>query len=520
MVGNDAFYVTRLCSAAPGHNVYGIEEANAVLSCPNPACGHSENAAGRATCEVCGIALDGVVALRRRFQLHEYQEFEDVAVAAHLAEQQLRHTSLISQTYFSERPYGSRDRHYLILPDPMPVTADHLPVPQKLVRALSWGVQLAEGLAFLHRHRIGWQKVTPEQIAVQDRSAAWCHYTTAVRLAEDEAEATRQQDNDIVGLVGLIHHLATGQDDFSPDTGMPPAVSSIFERVLCTRPLGLSAAQLAHELRAAVDAIRRPSTVTTLIGQCTDVGMVRDLNEDSLLSLRMDRVRCSLGEAIGLVAVADGMGGHAAGDVASGLAINVLATRMVNLFLAPYLAANEGTSDLRPEEWLERAVQAANTEIFVRRQDLRCNMGTTLVAAVVIADTAYIANVGDSRAYLINADGIRQITTDHSLVGRLVAMGHITQEEARVHPQRNVIYRTLGDEPEVEVDSYALCLQPGDRLLLCSDGLSSIVEDPEIWSAVIHNTSPQDACERLVQQANHRGGQDNISVVVVQAQQA
>ena len=281
---------------------------------------------------------------------------------------------------------------------------------------------------------------------------------------------------------------------------------------------GTTAAQLAHELRVLADTIRRPSTVRTRMGRHTDVGMVRDLNEDSLLSLEMDRVRCSVAESISLVGVADGMGGHAAGDVASGLAINALGDKMVNLFLAPYLAANGDIEFLRPLEWLEGAVQTANGAVYAQRKAACSNMGTTLVTAIVIGNTAYIANVGDSRAYLISENQINQITTDHSLVERMVALGHINQEEARIHPQRNVIYRTLGDRPEVEVDCFTRPMAPGDRLLLCSDGLSGMVDDQEIWRTVLRSSSPQEACDHLVQVANDHGGHDNISVIVLQVQ--
>jgi len=141
-----------------------------------------------------------------------------------------------------------------------------------------------------------------------------------------------------------------------------------------------------------------------------------------------------------------------------------------------------------------------------------------LVAASVIGDTAHVANVGDSRAYFINDEGIHQITTDHSLVERLVALGQITAGEARVHPQRNVIYRTVGDKEEVEADFFVQRLNPGDSLLLCSDGLSGKVEDAEIWRLVKRCRSPQEACEQLVQAANDRGGHDNATVIIVQAQ--
>jgi serine/threonine protein phosphatase PrpC len=267
-----------------------------------------------------------------------------------------------------------------------------------------------------------------------------------------------------------------------------------------------------------VAAVRRPQTVHLRMGRHTDVGMVRDLNEDSLLTLELDRVQCSISRPIGLYVVADGMGGHAAGDVASGLVVDTIAEKMVTHLLAPQLTGDADAESFDAQGWLADAIQTANQAVLDRRDEIDATMGTTLVAALVIGDVATVANVGDSRAYLINEEGIRQITTDHSLVERLVALGQITPGEARVHPQRNVIYRTIGDKEEAEIDFFVQTLKPGDSLLLCSDGLSGKVEDAEIWRLVKRSRSPQEACEQLVQAANDRGGGDNITVIVVQAQ--
>ena len=143
-------------------------------------------------------------------------------------------------------------------------------------------------------------------------------------------------------------------------------------------------------------------------------------------------------------------------------------------------------------------------------------MGTTVVMALFVGDTATIANVGDSRAYRLGSQCIEQVTTDHSLVERLVATGQITQEEAIDHPQSNVIYRVVGDKTRIDVDLCELRLALGEGLLLCSDGLSGMVPDEQIWQIWRASTSPQEACDRLVDAANHAGGEDNISVVIVQ----
>jgi protein phosphatase len=147
-------------------------------------------------------------------------------------------------------------------------------------------------------------------------------------------------------------------------------------------------------------------------------------------------------------------------------------------------------------------------------------MGTTVAAALIIDDTAYLAHVGDSRIYLLNNAGIKQLTIDHSLVERLVATGQITPEEAKTHPQRNVIYRTIGDKANVEVDVSTYRLTSGDRLLLCSDGLSGMVPDDDMWRIVDGSASLPEACRHLIDAANARGGDDNITVIIIQLEAA
>jgi len=237
------------------------------------------------------------------------------------------------------------------------------------------------------------------------------------------------------------------------------------------------------------------------------------LNEDSLLTIELVPVFRSVSVPVGLFVVADGMGGHEAGDVASRLTIHTIAQMAVSEVLTP---AAVGEALPEPREWLISAVQAANRLVYDQRRAAGTDMGTTLVMALFVGSMATIANVGDSRAYLLEQDGITQITTDHSLVERLIATGQITSEEAVDHPQKNVIYRVIGDKPRVETDLFEQHLAPGKALLLCSDGLSGMVPDEQIWQIWRTSTSPQEACDRLVEAANLAGGEDNITVVIVQ----
>ena len=248
-------------------------------------------------------------------------------------------------------------------------------------------------------------------------------------------------------------------------------------------------------------------------GWNTNVGMERDLNEDSLLTFEINRVQQFFNRSMGLYAVADGMGGHSSGEVASGAIIHKLAEDVTaDLFkLQMHLC-----TDNERLAWLHNVIQSVNQAVYDLRKATDTDMGSTLVMAVLFGNIAYIANVGDSRAYLINSQGIRQITTDHSLVERLIATQMITREEARLHPHRNVVYRTIGSSPILEVDVFLQPLNKGDRLLLCSDGLSGMVADDLLAEMVLGSPSPQAACDALITAANEAGGKDNITAIVIE----
>ncbi len=256
----------------------------------------------------------------------------------------------------------------------------------------------------------------------------------------------------------------------------------------------------------AARASRPPRPLDLIAAKLTDVGRARPHNEDYVdYYIPPDPQQLTRKGAIYLVA--DGMGGHQAGEVASRGAIEVV----INQYYAdPSL--DIGLS-------LVRAFHLANQQIHTQAQadPSKSGMGTTLVAAVILGHKVYVANVGDSRAYLINKGAITQITEDHSWVEEQVRAGLLTPEQARRHPQRNLVTRALGSKPSVDVDLFEGKISPGDRLLLCSDGLTGRVEDQEI-AAVAREYPPEEAVGILVAQANERGGNDNISVLIVNAQ--
>ena len=252
---------------------------------------------------------------------------------------------------------------------------------------------------------------------------------------------------------------------------------------------------------------QRPEGISWRIAGLTDVGLKRDLNEDNMLMFEGEMP--DLGP-YGLYAVADGMGGHEKGEVASQLTLETIQQQMTEQLVTP--------NDAPFGEWLKAAAVAANEVVLTRQQpdNPERKMGSTLVMALVAGQEVHIANVGDSRAYHLTSESITQISEDHSLVERLVQIGQITREEARVHRQKNVIYNTIGDKPNLQVSLYHQALQPGDRLLLCSDGLSNMLPDEEILAISQQYAAPAEACQKMVEAAKVAGGVDNITAIIVQ----
>lgn len=230
----------------------------------------------------------------------------------------------------------------------------------------------------------------------------------------------------------------------------------------------------------------------------TDTGLVRALNEDSL---------CLLPET-GFFAVADGMGGHRAGEVASNMALQIIKRE-----LDKRLSRGE-----KPEDALVDSIKGANTSIYEKsaQNPEWAGMGTTITASLKLESEVLIGQVGDSRAYLLRGNKITKLTEDHSLVQEMVKNRGITEEQAFVHPQRNVLTRALGTGPYLEVDLYRVKVNPGDLLLLCTDGLTGYLRQDELFDIV--STAPEldTAVDRLLKKAIQSGGADNITIILVE----
>ena len=234
----------------------------------------------------------------------------------------------------------------------------------------------------------------------------------------------------------------------------------------------------------------------------TDPGCVRAQNQDAF------QIR-QFSDKSALCVVCDGMGGAKSGNIASALALDVFAGQ-VERSRKPDMAPQE------IEQMLRTAVYLANETVYDQSQQFAdfSGMGTTLVAAYLEGSQTVVANVGDSRCYLLNRDGVRCITRDHSLVQLMVQRGELTGEQAKSYPGKNFITRAIGTEPKVECDLFRLTVQKGDSLLLGSDGLSNLLEDQEMLFEVVHGVNKQLCCQRLLDIAKQRGAPDNVTSIL------
>ena len=236
----------------------------------------------------------------------------------------------------------------------------------------------------------------------------------------------------------------------------------------------------------------------------TDPGCARAQNQDAFQIEKLDRSTI-------LCVVCDGMGGAKSGNVASSLALDVFVQEVKRTWVS-------GMDAEKSDQMLKNAVKLANFTVYdqARQFEEFSGMGTTLVAALIHGKYATVVNIGDSRAYSIKSDGVRQLTVDHSLVQMMVARGELTPEQARTYPGKNLITRAIGTEAVVECDVYHRKLESGECLLLCTDGLSNLVDEQEMLFEIVHGANRQSGCERLLEIAKNRGAPDNVTCVLAQ----
>ena len=329
--------------------------------------------------------------------------------------------------------------------------------------------------------------------------------SAAIEL-EPEADSAAQSD-DLSFDSPFEDEIAVTESAWPDNRAMADAPS--LERATESAPLP---PRDTAEQPPAGQPIRKSGPYQTLTyGIASDVGMLRDNNEDASFAMHWHSNTVDDRPDFGLFVIADGMGGHLDGEKASGLAVQVLAAEMLEKTYAPLLADYHLADSPTLLEALVSAAEKANLAVIKRVP----GGGTTLSGVAIVDNLAYVAHVGDTRIYLLHNDQIEQLTTDHTLVQRLIEMNELTPEEAEFYPQKNVLYRAIGQNEQLKVERLVRKLPSSAQILICSDGLWELVEDETIKSVALDAETPQAACNRLVELANERGGIDNITVIIL-----
>ncbi len=393
-------------------------------------------------------------------------------------------------------------------------------LPLDDISALRVGIAIAGLLEQLHAANLQLGHLEPGQLELPITGIP--HLRDVPELApipaDNRADAIAADLRDLADLLEAL--TATPRttrrleaDVDATDDLIQPLLADLLRDVR-TRAIA-DAAEFGQRLDALLAERTRPLALFQRIGSLTDTGIVRDHNEDSLLAMDLTMENSSHRRSWGLYIVADGMGGHAAGEVASGLAIRGAAEAVLSEYLALTLDVDASYDQQQARDTVQRAVTQANYFVLDEGRQRGNDMGSTLTMALVVGDRLTVGNVGDSRTYLLRDGSLRRISQDHSLVMRLVELGQISEKDIYSHPQRNAVLRSLGDKDDVEIDIFSERLQSGDALLLCSDGLWEMTHDPEMEQIIADHDDPQQACEALIEAANQAGGEDNISAVLV-----
>ncbi len=339
------------------------------------------------------------------------------------------------------------------------------------------------------------------------------NYCSKCRLLLSPTESGMHLRSQIAGRPAVPNHALSDQPTSPPVPTMP--ATSIPEQPTQEITSDVASKQPDEQAKTEISSRRQQSGTPfkLAVGTRSDVGLKRKHkpNEDSLFAAQGSIDEASTTHPYGLFIIADGMGGHANGQHASRLAIQTIIEHIL-----PRLSKNAPLSHDEYAKLLIEGIQHANQAVHQRNMDQRGDMGTTVTGTLVVDNLAYIVNVGDSRTYLYREqDGLKKITNDHSVVASLVEAGIIKPDDIYTHPKRSHIYRSLGEKPHVEIDLFKVELQEGDKLLLCSDGLWDMVRDPKIEGVVKIPENPVAISEALVHAAYEGGGEDNVSVIVV-----
>ena len=448
-------------------------------------CGSDETPRARATCKACGASL-----APRRFLVSVRWDRDGFEPYARFFEKHFDHPGMVAPVdmFFQDG----------VLCSVTPWNGESLMIdegsPLLIKRVLDMAQRAAGMLAFLHVSGISLGTLTRANFLVRNHRE-FLLFDPDVATVYDTPVPERYRGREISQLGGILRRYTPVQTTEMQDFFLA-AEDGRFPNPL----------EFGRELEKLIDrGETNLDNERSLVGAMTDVGLSRVLNEDNWGWTR-------LADGANLFVVADGMGGHECGEVASQMAVDTICRVARDRVKA---AADQSVDSL--ENVLDEAFQTSNNSIKEHSEQMGNDMGTTLVSTLLIGiRLALVANVGDSRAYLMRQGVLHQITRDHSLVARMVEQNRITAEEARNHPHSNILLRTVGTERNVDIDIFRVELEPGDRLMLCSDGLWGEVEDEDIETSLNQFEDPRAACRELLRAAHHGGGKDNITVVIVQ----
>jgi len=484
-------------------------------------CGTRAVDAGARFCEECGAELLPRDVLLIEHAGDDAQPTHGAALLADLPDEPLRQLLPPVSSFVAD------GRTYLVMEAAVPgfqalaeLLATQGEAPQQPAAldeadALPIATQLAQLLQFLHANKMALGDLSLAQLLIGPQHRLRLRDVNELQpLTESSLKADLQQ------LIATVEDLTR-----TPRQTRKLAIEAVeeqtvqpatLEEVLALGRMGglADAAAWVQALEGVAASKRAVGSLLTRVGTKTDVGVQREINEDALMTQELKIALVGVYVNAGIYVVSDGMGGHAAGEVASTLAVQAAATSLAQQLVE--LASSTGSADdERLGELVSTAVNQANLAIYNEAQRRRNDMGATITLALVVGDRCIIGNVGDSRTYLFRAGHLQRISKDHSLVMRLVDLGQITEDEIYSHPHRSAILRSLGEKQTVEVDLFPVRLQPGDAIFLCSDGQWEMVRNPRIEEIIVTVEDPQEACDLLVAEANTNGGEDNIAAVLV-----
>ena len=510
------YQVQQVVQTGPQRQTYLATDLQGYRRCW--ACGSRNNIQGEQYCTDCGAQLTG-----RIYRLLETPADAPLnELPAPLLENRISGVATVFDTFTDD----SSGRHYLALEEMggQPVDTWAAPpagaAPPDDERALALLVQAAEKLRELHGAGIVGCDFTSQALQVLPDDRLVLADPTACRIAGQAGDGRTPQTEAQADTQRVAAALEQWYQARQPAAPAAPADAGTPAGVLARGREGAyhTAAEFAAALKDLLALTVSPPDLQLVSGRASNVGEQRQLNEDSLLVIEYVSMEAAGSAPLGIYIVADGMGGHESGEVASSIAIRTIAGHLHGVIDAQISGESQLPDAEASSRLLREAIIDANTRITRLSRERHSDMGTTVTMALVIGNQATVANVGDSRTYLWRDGKLQQISQDHSLVARLIAAGQITAEEGRNFDRRNEIYRALGD-PHLttdEVDIFHVSLRPLDALVLCSDGLWEMIRDEDIEGILLDAPDPSAAAQTLIDLANHNGGADNISVIIAQ----